>query len=341
MPSTIAETDKKPGVFYAYTDDGIELPVIDIGHDAFALNVGTAELTALGEALRIEMREAAKIPPDAAWAAAEQSIIMRGIVEAAARGVLGGITSYLLRLGAANLGRGYAAPIDQKLVSGFNAVTMRLRLQETARSIASGLSPILGKDTKRPVQMVNIGGGTAIDSLNALMLVHREHPMELSSDRPVTIRVFDSDDAGPSFGSRAFAALSVAGAPLDGVNAVYESAVYDWNEATELGSHLSDIGTNEAIVAISSEGGLLEYGSDEAIRNNLTRLFEATPPDAFMIASVIRDDDLPREFLSGARLHVRIIAMDALSSLADATGWTLEPVVGDNPMYRLVRLHKA
>ncbi len=32
-------TDHKPGLVYAATDEGLELPVIDVTHPAFALNV--------------------------------------------------------------------------------------------------------------------------------------------------------------------------------------------------------------------------------------------------------------------------------------------------------------
>ena len=43
MYPIISQPDKKAGVFYAVTDDGIELPVIDITHEAFALEVHTGE----------------------------------------------------------------------------------------------------------------------------------------------------------------------------------------------------------------------------------------------------------------------------------------------------------
>ena len=39
----LEEPHKRPGVHYAWTQDGIELPVVDVTHPAFALNVGEAE----------------------------------------------------------------------------------------------------------------------------------------------------------------------------------------------------------------------------------------------------------------------------------------------------------
>src|SRR4051812_42054060 len=47
MRARIFEKDKKPGVCYACSDDGIELPVIDITHPAFALAVDPAEIAAV------------------------------------------------------------------------------------------------------------------------------------------------------------------------------------------------------------------------------------------------------------------------------------------------------
>ena len=43
----IPETNKKQGVCYAVSDDGLELPVIDITHAAFAFEMSEAELSAL------------------------------------------------------------------------------------------------------------------------------------------------------------------------------------------------------------------------------------------------------------------------------------------------------
>src|SRR5262249_54576935 len=43
MNVLLPETNKKAGVCYAFTRGGVELPVVDISHPAFALAVGTAE----------------------------------------------------------------------------------------------------------------------------------------------------------------------------------------------------------------------------------------------------------------------------------------------------------
>jgi hypothetical protein len=35
----MVEVNKRPGVYYALTNDGIELPIVDVTHPAFALDV--------------------------------------------------------------------------------------------------------------------------------------------------------------------------------------------------------------------------------------------------------------------------------------------------------------
>jgi hypothetical protein len=47
MEASIPAADKKSGVYYAVTTDGIELPVIDITHQAFALRVTDAKIQEL------------------------------------------------------------------------------------------------------------------------------------------------------------------------------------------------------------------------------------------------------------------------------------------------------
>ena len=79
MIPMIPEQHKQPGVCYAVTDDGLELPVIDITHPAFAFAVSETSLSALIDA----MQRSAQIPPAALQAAAQKSLLLRGIVDSA------------------------------------------------------------------------------------------------------------------------------------------------------------------------------------------------------------------------------------------------------------------
>ncbi|HYQ18734.1 MAG TPA: hypothetical protein VEQ58_23325, partial [Polyangiaceae bacterium] len=42
-----AERNKRPGVSYAVTDDGLELPVLDVTHPAFAFELSDEKLAAM------------------------------------------------------------------------------------------------------------------------------------------------------------------------------------------------------------------------------------------------------------------------------------------------------
>ena len=82
MPELIPETNKKPGVCYAVSDDGLELPVIDITHAAFAFEMSEAELSALIDRFVVSLEATAKLPPGALAVIAQRSRLLRGLVAA-------------------------------------------------------------------------------------------------------------------------------------------------------------------------------------------------------------------------------------------------------------------
>ena len=171
MTVKIPEKNKKPGVCYAWTDDGLELPVIDVTHPAFAFEVGEAELSALiDQAVR-----SVNVAPAALQAAAQKSLLVRGMVESSGT-YTSGMMTYLNKLGPDNLGDGYASPIDHQWAASLTPLTFRWRMRDVARLLADGLAPALAARPHRPVHMLNIGGGPAMDSLNALILLRKEHP---------------------------------------------------------------------------------------------------------------------------------------------------------------------
>src|SRR5690242_9011652 len=83
--------------------------------------------------------------------------------------------------------------------SGLAAVAVRLRLADMARLLADALAPALLDDPRRPLRLVNVAGGPALDSVNALLVLRRAHPGALAA-RPIAIDVLDSDADGPAFG---------------------------------------------------------------------------------------------------------------------------------------------
>lgn len=339
MLPRIPEKNKKPGVCYAVTDDGVELPVIDITHPAFTFEVSEAELSALID----QMARSASIPPAMLRSVAEKSILVRGMVESAGT-FTSGMMCYLNKLGPDNLGEGYATPLDRQWAASLTPLTFRWRMCDVARLLADGLATALAVRKDCPVHLLNIGGGPATDSLNALILVRKEHPDWLAG-RLICVHVLDLDREGPSFGARALAALLEEGAPLHGLEATFEFIEYNWADTTVLRKLLDRIDAPNAVAAGSSEGGLFEFASDGEIVENLKALHGGTPDDFVMVGPVVRDATTldPRlratEHVEG-RPAIRFIGLDAFGKLAHNAGWMIDRSL-DGPMHQVVSLRKS
>jgi hypothetical protein len=338
----IPEQNKKPGVCYAVSDDGIELPVIDVTHPAFACEVSPTELSALIDEAARGLETVKNTPPEMLRAIAAQSILARGWVQSVGSFMTGMIT-YLNRLGPENLGDGYASPIDRRMAAGLMALSFRFRLRDLARLIADALAPLLAVREGRPVHLFNIGGGPAADSLNGLILIQKEHPERLRGRR-ISIEVLDLDAEGPSFGSRALSALLVENAPLGGLDATFQYVKYHWSEAAELRKALAGAGKMGAGVC-SSEGALFDYGSDEDIVANLTVLRDATPADFVVVGSVVRDvasldPRLKATTEPQGRPLIRYLGLDVFRLLAQRAGWSVDRTI-DSVAHYAVSLKKA
>ena len=93
MNATIPEAHKRFGVSYAVTDAGLELPVIDVTHPAFAIAPTDAELEALAAAFQEMMARQRD-------ATEEQLAAMRSMLEGSilGRGMLAGSGTFLTGL---------------------------------------------------------------------------------------------------------------------------------------------------------------------------------------------------------------------------------------------------
>jgi hypothetical protein len=140
-----------------------------------------------------------------------------------------------------------------------------------AQLTAETLLPLLNEDSQRPLRFVNIAGGPAMDSLNALILMNRQRPGILAK-RAIEIDVLDLDDAGPAFGESALAALSQSNGPLHGLRITFRHRPYNWARAEGLAGLMNKTELEHPITMCSSEVGLFEYGSDEEIVSNLKAL---------------------------------------------------------------------
>jgi hypothetical protein len=311
-------------VCYASTDEGVELPVIDVTHPAFHLEL-SAEDMASGFRTHLAMMGRRRVPVWLLrlWAhlVARRSPLVRGVVGAAG-GFLGGMDTYLLKLGPANLDPGLFSGMDRKVAGSFPALAARIRLQEAARRMARGLGPALAARPAGPLHFVNIAGGPALDSLNALILLRRRHP-EWLEGRQVHIHVLDLQREAPRFGQRALAALGAEGGPLHGLAVTFRHLDYDWSDPRVLRELLAGLEPG-SVVAASSEGGLFNYGSDQAIGANLAALRAGTPADCPVVASVAWDTELQRPARRFSRIASRNFTPGQFEALVRSTGWELE-----------------
>jgi len=324
MPQVrLAEHHKQPGICYAVTDDGLELPVVDVAHPAFRLELSAEKQRAIVEHFLAEQRRFARLP------GVVRSVLLRFFLRGSvlARGLrraegtfLDGMTTYLFKLGAKNLGS-YSVPVDRKIASSLPALSVRLRLGDMARLLADALAPRLAAEPRRPLRFLNIAGGPAIDSLNALLLLQREQPALLAG-RHCSVCVLDGDEHGPAFGARALAALRALGAPLAGVDAELERLAYDWRDPAGLAPALEAVRSEGALCIGSSEGGLFEYGADDDIVGNLQAL-KAVGDGFCMVGSVTRDDEVIRTLKLTSTAATRPRGLAVFGDLVARAGWTV------------------
>ena len=330
----VPEKNKLPGVCYALTDDGIELPVIDITNPAFTESASPEKVAALAAGFA----HFQKLPAFVRGLFNKRSIAMRGLSDGSAT-FLGGMTTYVAKLGPDVLGKGYAGAVDRRIAAAIGSVAFRIRLQDMARLLADELAPVLTAREDVPVRMLNIGGGPAMDSLNALILARKEHP-ELIAGRRIDITVLDVDRAGPSFGSRAVAALSSEGAPLQGLDITLDHIEYDWTKASVLRELLGRTSPDHVVIG-SSEGGLFEYGSNEVIVENLHVLLQDTPADFAMVGSIMRDEQIPRWIQATSKFPLHTFKLADFRTLAESSGWVIGRATELNPIQQVVSLKKA
>jgi hypothetical protein len=339
-PTIVHELDKKEGLHYAFTESGLELPVIDIGHPAFRVAESRVELQALVDSAAADREARAAIPNllqiAAAKAVARHSILARELL-AARGGYVSGLGTYLIKLGPELLGEGYASAVDRRIAGTIMGVNARIRLRETAALLARSIEGRLAAWAGRPLVLFAIAGGPSAESLNALMSIRRERP-ELLEGRRLRIYVLDRDDSGPAFGARSLDSLKKSGAPLHGLDVALLRVAYDWNDPSTLQTLARDAG--DSIVAASSEGGLFEYGSDEAIRSNLEAL--GASPGATIVGSLSigegRVGAINRS--SGAAIRARPCGGGQLEEAPSVSGWRMIASVC-TPLSRVFALERS
>jgi hypothetical protein len=309
-------------VVFATTADGLRLPVIDVTHPAFAIPDDPASLAARRDAFLAWDRRNRRMPAIVTRLlmrlAARRSRLLRKIVASNSE-YLDSITTYMFKLGADQLPPGFDGPVDRKVAAAPHVTLVRLRMQQIARLLAEALPAPLADAPDAPLHLVNIAGGPALDSINALIMLARTHASMIH--RPIAIHVFDAQQDGPTFGARALLALSAPGQPLHGLEVQFRHHAYDWNDTAPLARLLADLAARGAIMAASSEGGLFEYGSDDAIVANLAALARAGVP--FVAGSVTSASEARRRMLAQARFRLFARGLEGFAPLAERSGYAI------------------
>jgi hypothetical protein len=95
-------------------------------------------------------------------------------------------------------------------------------MQQTASLIADAAARDLRDAPGRPLHLLNIAGGPAMDGINAVILLARSSPELLG---PVRIFVLDPDEVSPAFGAAALKELARPGQALHGLDVSLSNGV--------------------------------------------------------------------------------------------------------------------
>jgi hypothetical protein len=183
------------------------------------------------------------------------------------------------------------------------------------------LERLLAANATAPLVLINIGGGPAIDSLDALILLCQRNPALLT--RPIAIHVLDIDAAGPHFGAAALAAMSAPDQPLAGLDIAFTHELYDWNKRALLGDLVQRAAAQRAILAASSEGALFEYGSDDAVVANLATLRHGGRGVKLVVGSVTSADALHRQTVANTRFRLVPRGLEGFRPVAERGGFRI------------------
>lgn len=316
------------GIIYARTREGFDLPVIDVTNPRFAVPDDPAAVRGLYDSFIAHERKRRYLPAFVLrWMlrmAARKSRLIRALVDPKA-GFLDGLSTYVMKLGADNLVQPYDTPVDRRLAASPHIVLLRLRMQQVAQLVAAGIADDLaGADAAAPLALINIGGGPALDSINALILLRRDRP-ELMA-RPIAIEVLDASQDGAFFGANALAALQAHQGPLAGLDIAMRHHDYDWDRPALLESLIEKLIAAGAIIAATSEGALFEYGNDQAIVANL-RALRANGAGARLVAgSVTSADDTRRRMIATTRFKLFPRGVAGFAPLAAQAGFRIAKV---------------
>lgn len=340
--------NKIPELSYAFTANGIELPVLDITHPYFVSCTDEETLKKLLPYVEKNAEKNAdkfnKIPAfikrffiNHSFAAAELLQVEKQNEFAS------GITTIMMKLGPKLIGKGKKRFLDRQMNKGFGALVIRMRARDISKCLADTLMPLLIKSPGKDLCFINIAGGAASDSINSLFLIQNDEPA-LLKDRKIEINVLDIDNFGPSFAENSISALKAPGGRFNGLNISFRYIHYDWNNTDKLIELQSE--RKEWLQIYSSEGGLFEYCSDEVIIKNLNTIYSYSPDEILFAGTLLHDADTIDAGMLAAlkistRLKPRLLGINGLRNIIENSNWRINSFIEGNPRYLIFTLMKV
>jgi hypothetical protein len=163
-----SEKKTTPELSYALTDNGIELPVLDITHPLFISSIDETALDALGKETIKQAKSLAETPL-LRFLAKRSLTLGRFLPKEKNATYLSGMSTLMMKLGPGLIRGGIKRFIDRKVSAGFVGMTVRMRLRDICRIQAAALIPKLRDSPEKNLCFINIAGGSASDSINTLI----------------------------------------------------------------------------------------------------------------------------------------------------------------------------
>ncbi|MCL7453623.1 MAG: hypothetical protein M8467_11320 [Anaerolineae bacterium] len=339
------ETSRVPGLAYAFTDSGIELPVLDITHPQFVSSIDEDHLDEVSKASIQKMLVMGQMSDAQKRTYYEQllkSYIFGPVfVRDPGANFMSGMSTYVYKLGPNLIGGGPDREFDRSASRDIGGVAIRMRIRDLCRLQADALIPQLESSPQKSLCFINIAGGAASDSINTLILILKENPT-LLRNRKIEINVLDIDTVGPHFALGCLEALKTPAHHLHGLDIAFHHTPHDWQDTDGLVSLLSN--KKDCIVVCASEGGLFEYGRDEEIIRNLNVVYDHSPDGTRIAGTIVHDATKVHATVpalaKATNAGLRFLGVSGLTGLLEKTGWRLERVQEKNPVYAVFTLKK-
>lgn len=341
---TIPEKNKIPGLCYIYSepDGGIELPVLDITHPLFIAGINEIDIESLCKKSPQLVQQIKMMPDSQKVLFREKSLIMGVRFNKDPNATyVSGMGTYILKLGPHLIGGGEERNLDRMLSMGISSVAARMRLRDMCKLQVEALIPQLRAFSNKGLCFMNIGGGTAVDSINTLILI-LDKDSSLLKGRKIEINVFDIDSDSPLFAFRCIEALKAPGCRFHELDICFKHIKTDWADTGNLYDVVSK--RKDYLLMAASEGGLFEYGSDEEITANLDILYKNSVDDIRITGSIMRDirtiDPTILAMAESSRASWRYLGKEGLERILDKTQWISESIIEENPVYAIFTLKK-